>query len=77
MATQLRLTPKGKGGTFTSIELWVNQQTWLPVMHKFNERNGDYTIVKLSKLEFNTKLDDAAFIIKLPANTAIVDKVGE
>jgi outer membrane lipoprotein-sorting protein len=77
MATQLRLTPKAKGGSLASIELWVNQQTWLPVMHKFTERNGDYTIVKLTKLELNPKLDDLAFVIKLPGNTVVVDKMEE
>ncbi|HZS04555.1 MAG TPA: outer membrane lipoprotein carrier protein LolA [Blastocatellia bacterium] len=72
--TQLRLTPKGQDSV-VSIELWVSSETGLPVQGKSVERNGDYTIVKLSNVELNTRIADADFNIKLPAGTAVVDKL--
>jgi outer membrane lipoprotein-sorting protein len=76
MATRLRLLPKSDG-QFALIEIWVSHQTWLPLQHKFVERNGDYTIVKLSKLELNLKLGDEAFIVKYPSGTVVVDRLDE
>jgi outer membrane lipoprotein-sorting protein len=72
-ASHLRLTPK-VNGSFASVELWVNNQTWLPTMQKFNERNGDYTVVKLTNLQQNVALNDSEFDVKLPIGTKIVDK---
>ncbi len=72
-ASHLRLTPKANA-TFASIELWVNNQTWIPTMQKFNERNGDYTVVKLTNLQQNIALNDNEFEVKLPAGTKVVDK---
>lgn len=72
-ASHLRLTPK-VNGSLASIELWVNNQTWIPTMQKFNERNGDFTVVKLTNLQQNVALNDSEFEVKLPAGTKIVDK---
>jgi outer membrane lipoprotein-sorting protein len=72
-ASHLRLVPK-VGGSFASIEIWVNNQTYLPTMQKFNERNGDYTVVKLTNLQQNLALNDNEFEVKLPSGTKIVDK---
>ena len=72
-ASHLRLVPK-VSGAFASIELWVNNQTYLPTMQKFNERNGDYTVVKLTNLQPNLALNDGDFDVKLPNGTKIVDK---
>jgi outer membrane lipoprotein-sorting protein len=72
-ATHLRLVPKANA-TFASIEIWVNNQTYFPTMHKFNERNGDYTVVKLTNLQQNIALNDSEFDVKLPNGTKVVDK---
>ena len=74
MTTQLHLVPKN-GGSMASMEIWVNHNTWLPVQQKIVERNGDYTIVKLTNLEPNVKLPDEAFNVKYPSGTAVVDKI--
>lgn len=71
--SHLRLTPKASG-SFASIELWVNNQTWIPTMQKFNERNGDYTVVKLTNVQQNIALNDGEFEVKLPGGTKVVDK---
>jgi outer membrane lipoprotein-sorting protein len=74
MTTVLRLTPKS-GGQFANIELWVSQQTGLPVQQKFIERNGDYTIVTLKNLQLNANIPDSAFNVNLPSGTKVVDKI--
>ena len=43
-------------------------------MQKFNERNGDYTVVKLTSLQQNVALNDSEFEVKLPGGTKVVDK---
>ena len=72
-AAHLRLVPKASG-SFASVEIWVNYQTYLPTMQKFNERNGDYTVVKLANLQQNLALNDSEFDVKLPGGTKLVDK---
>lgn len=73
LASHLRLTPKASG-SLANIEIWVNNQTGFPSMQKFNERNGDYTVVKLTNLQQNVALNDSEFEVKLPGGTKIVDK---
>ena len=72
-ASHLRLIPKA-AGSLASIEIWVNNQTGFPTMQKFNERNGDYTVVKLTNLQQNIALNDNEFEVKLPGGTKVVDK---
>lgn len=74
MATQLHLVPK-QSGQLVSLEIWVSQQSWLPIQQKFVERNGDYSIVQLTNLEPNVKLTDEAFVVKYPNSTVVVDKI--
>lgn len=74
MTTLLRLVPKS-GGQFTRIELWVNQQSWLPAQWKMYERNGDHTVVTLKNMQVNANIPDAAFNVKIPGGTKVVDKI--
>lgn len=73
MASHLRLVPKASG-SFASVEIWVNNQSGFPAMQKYNERNGDYTVVKLTNLQQNIALNDSEFDVKLPNGTKVVDK---
>lgn len=73
MATVLRLTPKN-GGTYAAIDLWVNQQNWLPAQWKMVERNGDYTVITLKNAQVNANVADAAFVVNIPNGTKVVDK---
>ncbi|MFN0084564.1 MAG: LolA family protein [Blastocatellia bacterium] len=72
-ASVLRLTPKA-ADLFTSVDIWVNQQNWLPVQIKGTERNGDYTVVAFRNPQVNAAISDSAFAVTLPAGTKIVDK---
>lgn len=74
MTSHLRFTPKERG-QFAALEVWVSQQSWLPLQHKFIAQNGDYTIVKLTKVELNLKLRNEDFIVKLPGNTVVIDRM--
>ncbi|HKX32393.1 MAG TPA: outer membrane lipoprotein carrier protein LolA [Blastocatellia bacterium] len=74
MTTLLRLTPKA-GGQYSSIELWVSQENWLPVQQKLFERNGDFTLMTLKNLQLNPVIPDAAFNVAIPSGTKIVDKI--
>ncbi len=74
MTTVLRLVPK-TGNQFSSIELWVNQQSWLPAQWKMQERNGDLTVVTLKNMEINSNIPDTAFNVKIPGGTKVVDKI--
>jgi len=73
MTSVLRLTPKSND-QFTSIEIWVNQQSSFPVQFRGTERNGDLTMVTLKNLQLNANVPDSAFAVNLPKGTKIVDK---
>ncbi|MFM8392931.1 MAG: LolA family protein [Acidobacteriota bacterium] len=72
--TLLRLTPKS-AGQFTAIDIWVNQQNWIPAQWKLVERNGDFTIVSLKNVQLNTPIPDAAFNVAIPSGVKVVDKI--
>ena len=72
--TLLRLTPKSPG-QFTAIDIWVNQQNWIPAQWKLVERNGDFTIVSLKNVQLNTPIPDAAFNVAIPSGVKVVDKI--
>ena len=72
--TLLRLTPKS-AGQFTAIDIWVNQQNWIPAQWKLVERNGDFTIVSLKNVQLNTQIPDAAFNVAIPSGVKVVDKI--
>lgn len=73
MTSVLRLTPK-TAEQFASVDIWVNQQNWLPVQVKGVERNGDYTVVSFKNSQLNASIPDASFAVNLPSGTKIVDK---
>lgn len=76
MTAHLRFMPKERG-QFAALEVWVSQQHWLPLQHKFIAQNGDYTLIKLRNLELNLKLRNEDFLVKLPHNTVVVDRMEE
>jgi outer membrane lipoprotein-sorting protein len=69
--SMLRLTPKGSE-QFTSIDVWVSQQSWIPVRLSVTERNNDVTVVTFKNPQVNTNLSNDAFSLNLPGGTKIV-----
>lgn len=60
---------------FTSIDLWVNTQTLLPVQVKMVEETGDETTLTLTDLTLNPPLEDRIFDPQqnIPPGTEIVE----
>ena len=75
--TTLRLTPKvaKASGQYATIDIWVSQQSWLPVQWKLVERNGDFTIVSLRNVQLNGSIPDSAFNVTIPSGVKVVDKI--
>lgn len=60
-ATHLTLVPRTAEINYARIEVWVENQTWLPTRQIFVERNKDYTEVNFTNLVLNPKLSDKQF----------------
>jgi outer membrane lipoprotein-sorting protein len=69
--SMLRLTPKGSD-QFTSIDIWVSQQSWIPVRLSVVERNSDVTVVTFKNPQLNANVPNDAFSVNLPGGTKIV-----
>jgi outer membrane lipoprotein-sorting protein len=69
--SMLRLTPKGSE-QFTSIDVWVSQQSWIPVRLSVVERNSDVTVVTFKNPQLNANVPNDAFSVNLPGGTKIV-----
>jgi outer membrane lipoprotein-sorting protein len=68
----LELTPKSEQvrKQFSKIQLWVDENSWLPVEQKFFETGSDdYFEVHYSNVERNPKIDDSRFKPEWPAGT--------
>jgi outer membrane lipoprotein-sorting protein len=75
-AAHLRLVPL-KSSSLVSLEIYVSQQTWLPLQYRFTERNGDFSVVSLSHMQLNLSVPDERFIVRYPSNTAVISKLEE
>lgn len=75
--TILRLIPKAvkTGGQFTTIDIWVSQQSWLPAQWKLVERNRDFTVISLKNVQLNGSIPDSAFNVSIPSGVKVVDKI--
>jgi outer membrane lipoprotein-sorting protein len=62
-------------GQYATIDIWVSQQSWLPVQWKLVERNGDFTIVSLRNVQLNGSIPDSAFNVTIPSGVKVVDKI--
>lgn len=71
----LDLIPKSEDirAQITRIQMWVDQNTWLPIQQKFYEASGgDYFLVKYSNMMKNLKIDDSKFKPDWPKNATRV-----
>jgi outer membrane lipoprotein-sorting protein len=67
----LRLTPKSND-QFNSIDIWVSQQSWIPVRLSVTERNSDVTVITFKNPQLNANVPNDAFSLNLPGGTKIV-----
>jgi outer membrane lipoprotein-sorting protein len=65
--SHLVLTPKpNRRGVYRRVDLWVDNQLWLPTVQKIVEANRDETLLKLEDVKLNVSLPDSLFVQKLP-----------
>ena len=61
----LELTPRkaSLAAQLSKIQLWISEESWLPVQQKFYEAGGDYSIARYTSVEINRKLPSSTFAI--------------
>jgi outer membrane lipoprotein carrier protein len=61
----LELLPRGGGGVFSRIRLWVDKARSIPVQTRLTEPTGDHTTVRFEDVVINGPLAGTAFDLKL------------
>jgi outer membrane lipoprotein-sorting protein len=66
----LELTPRSEEtlAQISTINLWVSEESWLPVQQKFLQPGGDYFIARYTNVKVNRAIPSSAF--QISANDA-------
>jgi outer membrane lipoprotein-sorting protein len=63
----LELTPRE--GTVASqlakVQLWISEESWLPVQQKFFEAGGDYSVARYHSVKVNRDLPSSVFQLRV------------
>ncbi len=61
----LELVPRKESiaAQLTKVEIWISEESWLPVQQKFYEPGGDYLIAHYTSVKVNRKLSSSTFEI--------------
>lgn len=64
----LELVPRQSNvaAQITKVQLWVNEESWLPAQQKFFQHGGDYLIATYSGVKVNMDLPRSAFELNAP-----------
>lgn len=64
----LELTPRQQAvsSQITKIEIWVSEESWLPVRQKFFQPGGDYLTADYSSVKVNRILPGSTFELNAP-----------
>jgi len=64
----LELTPRSEKvrALITRVQLWVSEESWLPVQQKFLQPGGDYFIARYTGVKVNRSLPASAFRVPAP-----------
>jgi len=67
-AVVLELTPKNEkvAAQLVKVQLWLSEESWLPLQQKFYEPGGDYLETDYSDEKINPPLKSSVFSIKAP-----------
>ena len=57
---------------FSSLILWVDAKTGIPMQQRIEELNGDRTIIQFFKIKINKKIKDKTFEVKFPKNVEYI-----
>jgi len=65
----LELTPRREdiSAQLTKIQLWISEESWIPVQQKFFEAGGDYLLTRYTAVKTNRVLPPKTFEIAAPA----------
>lgn len=68
MAVALELTPHDPNvaAQIAKIQLWISEESWLPLQQKFFEPSGDYLETHFSSLKVNRPIPNSTFKIDAP-----------
>jgi len=61
----LELTPRSENtaAQLTKINLWISEESWLPVQQKFFQPGGDYFVARYTAVRVNRQLPSSTFQI--------------
>jgi outer membrane lipoprotein-sorting protein len=64
----LDLIPRSKAtlAQITEVQLWVSEESWLPVQQKFLQPGGDYFVARYTGVRVNRQLSASAFRVPAP-----------
>jgi len=64
----LELTPRqaNVAAQITKVQIWVSEESWLPVQQKFLEPGGDYLVATYSGVKVNRNLPSSQFDLDAP-----------
>lgn len=64
----LELTPLAASvkAQIEKVQLWVSEESWLPVQQKFFQPGGDYFLARYTAVKVNRQLPSSTFQIKAP-----------
>lgn len=64
----LELIPRKESisAQITKVQLWISEESWLPVQQKFFEPGGDYLITRYTAVKVNRDIPSSAFQIPAP-----------
>jgi outer membrane lipoprotein-sorting protein len=70
MAVVLELTPNAKStaAQLSKIQLWISEESWLPIQQKFFEPGGDYLLTHYTSVKVNRQIPSSTFRIHAPAD---------
>ena len=70
MAVVLELTPQEKSvaAQLSKIQLWISEESWLPIQQKFFEPGGDYLLTRYTSVRVNRLIPSSSFRIKAPSD---------
>jgi outer membrane lipoprotein-sorting protein len=68
-AAELELTPRmdNVAAQLTKVQLWISEDSWLPIQQKFFEADGDYLMTRYSEVKVNRELPASTFQIPAPS----------
>jgi outer membrane lipoprotein-sorting protein len=70
MAVVLELTPQEKSvaAQLSKIQLWISEESWLPIQQKFYEPGGDYLLTRYTSVRVNRWISSSTFRIHAPSD---------